>query len=116
MHVKKIVTYILLLTFVFQISRTIAIGGVIQKIFYELSSLYSDENGLSFIDFVFNDGMTKSQQNEENTQKNLGQDLYSKSENSSTFGLSFEKEHKLYLIISTFFASGFYLSLIQPPD
>ncbi len=93
-----------------------AIGKVIQKIFYEISSFCNDDSELTFFDFVFKDLMCETQQNEEHTEKNLGTDLYFKNDYADSLTCEFKVEQKLYLTLSAFFASGFYFSLIQPPD
>lgn len=113
---KKLLTHILLLSFVFQIGHSMAIGNVLHKIIYEISSFYNDESELSFFDFVFKDVMCETQQNEEQTEKNLSSDLYCKNLDAHPFSLNFKVEQKTYLTLSALFNSGFYFSLIQPPD
>ena len=93
-----------------------AIGKVIHKIFYEISSFCNDDCELTFFDFVFKDLMCETQQNEEQTQKKLGTDLYFKNDCADSLTCEFKVEQKLYLTLSAFFATGFYFSLIQPPD
>lgn len=113
---KKLLTHILLLSFVFQIGHSMAIGNVLHKIIYEISSFYNDEREISFFDFVFKDVMCETQQSEEQTQKNLGSELYCKNIDAHPFSIDFEVEQKLYITLSTLFNSGFYFALIQPPD
>jgi hypothetical protein len=114
--VKKILVQILLISFVFQIGHSMALGKVMQKIIYEISSFCNDDCELSFFDFEFKDLMCETQENDEQTEKSLGTDLYFKNDYAYSLTSEFKVEQKLYLTLSAFFASGFYLSLIQPPD
>ena len=113
---KKILVHILLISFFFQIVQSTSIGKVIQKFFYEISSFCNEDCELSFFDFEFKDLMCETQENDEQAEKNLGTDLYFKNDYAYSLTCEFKVEQKLYLTLSAFFASGFYLSLIQPPD
>ncbi len=113
---KKILVHILLISFVFQIGQFTVIGKVIQKFFYEISIFCNEDCELSFFDFEFKDLMCETQENDEQAEKNLGTDLYFKNDYTYSLTCEFKVEQKLYLTLSAFFASGFYLSLIQPPD
>lgn len=100
----------------FQIGHSMAIGNVIHKIIYEISSFYNDDKELNFFDFVFKDLTCQTNSNEGQSQKNLSADLYCKNIDVHTLSLDYHVEQKLYLTLSTLFDSGFYFSLIQPPD
>lgn len=93
-----------------------AIGNVIHRVVYEINSFYNDDCSSSFFDFIFSDVVNETQENEEETQKNLSADLFCKYEVAHTITCGFETEQKVYLTLSAFFATGFYFSLIQPPD
>lgn len=113
---KRIIAHILLLSFVFQIGHSMAIGNVIHKIIDEISAFYNYDCEIGFFDFVLKGVMCETQQNEEETQKNLGADLFFKNEITPILTCNFKGEQKLYITLSAFFASGFYFSLVQPPD
>jgi len=93
-----------------------AIGNMIQKIIFEISSYYSDETDLNFFDFVFKDVTCETNQNEGQSQKNLSNDLFCKDDADASVYGEFESEQKLYLTLSALFPSGFFFALIQPPD
>ena len=113
---KRVVSYLLLISFVCQIGNSIAIGNILEKILHEVCAYYSDETGLSFFDSVYQDGMCETEQNEEETMKNLCADLFFKSSESNSSYSLFERVQKSYLTFSALLPSGFYFSLIQPPD
>lgn len=61
--------------------------------------------------------LCESQQNEEKeTQKSLSNDLILDSNVADQLTSNYTSEQKLYMVLSALFPSGFYLSLIQPPD
>jgi hypothetical protein len=93
-----------------------SIGNVIHKIFYEINSFCSNDNEFGFFDFVFNDALFESQQNEEQPEKNLSNDLIIEGNESNNLTAACTVESKLYMLLSALFPSGFYFSLIQPPD
>ena len=100
----------------FQIGHSMAIGNVIHKIFYEISSFYSDECDLNFFDFVFKDVVCNSMQSEEQGQKGLDNDLICSSFEENALSIEHASDNTLYLVLSAMLPSGFYFSLIQPPD
>jgi hypothetical protein len=114
--VKRIITHILLFAFVFQIGHSMAIGSMIQKIIFEISSYYSDETEMNFFDFIFKDVTCETHQNESQFQKNLGNDLFYKDESDASLSYESDNVEKYYLILSALFPTGFYFALIQPPD
>lgn len=100
----------------FQIGHTMAIGNVIHRIIYELNSYYSNDAEISFFDFVYKDIACGTAQSEESSQKSLSNYFIIESETIEAFSIDFSCEHKLYMVLSSLFPSGFYFSLIQPPD
>jgi hypothetical protein len=114
--VKKIITNILLAAFIFQIGHSMAIGSMIHKIIFEISSYYSDETETNFFDFVFKDVTCETNQNESQNQKSLSNDLFCKDDEDEIICCDFGCEQKSYLTLSSLFPSGFYFALIQPPD
>jgi hypothetical protein len=95
---------------------SMSIGNVLHKIIYEINSFCNDDCESSLFDFVFKDVMCETQQNEEQSQKNLDNELFCKNDLARVLTSDSELEQKLYLTLSAFFASGFYFSLTQPPD
>lgn len=93
-----------------------AIGNIIHKIIYEISSYYSDDCDLNFFDFVFKDVVCNSHQSEEQTQKSLGDNLVHHNVIERALSIDLISDSNLYLVLSALLPSGFYFSLIQPPD
>ena len=116
LQLKKIISYILLNSFVFQIGHSMAIGRVIEKIISEISAFYSEDKESDFFDFVFKDLTCETEQNEEQTQKIWGSDLFCENDDVCECFYGYESNPKSYLTLCAFFPSGFYFSLIQPPD
>jgi hypothetical protein len=93
-----------------------ALGGIIQRIIDEVCAYYSDDAELSFFEYVFNDANCETSQNEEELQKKMSSDFICKIASSALSFNTIEMKQKKYILLSSLFISGFYFSLIQPPD
>jgi len=115
MSVKKFVSYILLISFVFQMGQATALRNIFQRIISEICAYYNTDSELSFFDYVFDNAMCENENNEKEAQK-TSNDFIFKLTNSNIVYDAYETEQTSYIAFSSLLPSGFYFSLIQPPD
>jgi len=116
LQLKTAISYILLFSFVFQLGKSAALDHVALHLYSKICSCCTSEDN-SFFDAVFADVYCEGQEkNEEQTQKNSGSDLFITVSKNFACNRQHILSDKMYLVYASLLHSGFYFSLIQPPD